>query len=57
VGGPFIVPIAPTADAMSGGSMSRGGEVEALKPCSAPTMKYASSARAVPASGRSPFSW
>ena len=32
--------------------MTRAVNVEALKPCSAPTMKYASSARAVPASGR-----
>ena len=33
---------------------TRAVNVEALKPCSEPTMKYASSARAVPASGRSP---
>jgi len=37
--------------------MTRAVNVEALKPCSAPTMKYASSALVVPASGRSPLSW
>ena len=40
--GPFIVPIAPaTADAMSDRVevMTRAVNVEALKPCSAPTMK------------------
>jgi hypothetical protein len=58
--GPFIVPIAPaTADAMSERVevMTRAVKVDALKLCSAPTMKYASSARAVPSSGRSPVSW
>jgi hypothetical protein len=40
--GPFIVPIAPaTADAMSDivEVITRAVNVEALKPCSAPTMK------------------
>ena len=37
--------------------MTRAVNVEALKPCSAPTMKYASSALAVPGSGRTPLSW
>ena len=40
--GPFIAPIAPaTADAMSERVevMTRAVKVEALKPCSAPTMK------------------
>src|SRR6186997_2444300 len=36
---------------------TRAVNVEALKPCSEPTMKYASSARALPGSGRSPLSW
>ncbi len=50
---------AVTADAMSERVevTTRAVNVEALKLCSAPTMKYASSARAVPASGRSPLSW
>ena len=40
--GPFIAPMAPpTADAMSArvAVMTRAVKVEALKPCSAPTMK------------------
>ena len=48
------MPIAPaTADAMSERVevMTRAVNVEALKLCSAPTMKYASSARAVPRVG------
>ena len=55
-----MVPIAPaTAEAMSdlGRVMTRAVKVEALNPCSDPTMKYASSARAVPSSGRKPVSW
>ena len=36
--------------------MTRAAKVEALSPCSAPTTKYASRARAVPGSGRSPVS-
>jgi hypothetical protein len=58
--GPFSAPIAPaTADAMSlwVEVMTRAVKVDAFRPCSAPTMKYASRARAVAASGRSPLSW
>ena len=58
--GPFNAPIAPhTADAMSARVevITRAVNVEALKPCSAPTTKYASSARAASASGFTPLSW
>ena len=58
--GPFIAPMAPqTADAMSARVevITRAVNVEALKPCSAPTMKYASSARAVASSARTPLTW
>jgi len=55
-----MAPIAPpTADARSARVevMTRHVKVDALKPCSAPTTKYASSARAASAEGVSPLSW